>query len=132
MEGAQPLKGKVRVVEPYAFTKVSALGIEEQRVNIVVDIIDPPDSLGDGYRVLARIVTWAKKEVLKVPISALFRQGDNWCVFVVELGRAMRRTVTAGHRNQAEAEILTGLSKGETVVLHPSNQLDHGMRVREH
>jgi HlyD family secretion protein len=130
--GTPPLKGKVRVVEPYAFTKVSALGIEEQRVNIIVDFIDPPAALGDGYRVLARIVTWSKEEVLKIPISALFRQGENWCVFVVEQGKARRRTVTVGHRNQTEAEILGGLTKGETVVLHPSNQLDDGMRVKEH
>jgi HlyD family secretion protein len=130
--GTPPLKGKVRVVEPYAFTKISALGIEEQRVNIIVDFINPPGQLGDGYRVLARIVTWSKEEVLKIPISALFRQGENWCVFVVEQGKAGRRTVTVGHRNQSEAEILDGLTKGVTVVLHPSNQLDDGMRVKEH
>jgi HlyD family secretion protein len=130
--GTPPLKGKVRLVEPYAFTKISALGIEEQRVNIIVDFIDPPGQLGDGFRVLARIVTWSKEEVLKIPISALFRQGENWCVFVVGQGKAGRRTITVGHRNQTEAEILGGLNKGETVVLHPSNQLDDGMRVKEH
>ena len=130
--GTPPLKGKVSLVEPYAFTKISALGIEEQRVNIIVDFINPPGQLGDGYRVLARIVTWSKEEVLKIPISALFRQGENWCVFVAEQGKAGRRTVTVGHRNQSEAEILNGLGKGETVVLHPSNQLDNGMRVKEH
>lgn len=129
--GPQPLKGRVRVVEPYGFTKVSALGIEEQRVNIIVDFIDPPAQLGDGYRVLARIVTWSGEEMLKIPISALFRQEQSWFSFVVEQGRAQRRTVTVGHRNQVEAEILNGLVKGETVVLHPSNQLDDGMRVRE-
>lgn len=128
--GAQPLKGKVRVVEPYAFTKVSALGIEEQRVNIIVDFIDPPGPLGDGYRVVAKIVTWSKEGVVKIPISALFRQGERWCVFVVEQGKARRRDVTVGHRNQEEAEILDGLGTGETVVRHPSNQLDDGMRVR--
>ena len=128
--GAQPLKGRVRVVEPYAFTKVSALGIEEQRVNIIVDFIDPPGPLGDGYRVMAKIVTWSKEGVVKIPISALFRQGERWCVFVVEQGKARRRAVTVGHRNQDEAEILDGLGTGETVVLHPSNQLDDGMRVR--
>ncbi|MGB9080390.1 MAG: efflux RND transporter periplasmic adaptor subunit, partial [Desulfuromonadaceae bacterium] len=128
--GAQPLKGRVRVVEPYAFTKVSALGIEEQRVNIIVDFIDPPDPLGDGYRVMAKIVTWSKEGVVKIPISALFRQGKRWCAFVMEQGKARRRNVTVGHRNQDEAEILDGLGTGETVVLHPSNQLDDGMRVR--
>ena len=106
-------------------------GIEEQRVNIIVDFIDPPAQLGDGYRVLARIVTWSGEEMLKIPISALFRQEQSWFSFVVEQGRVQRRTVTVGHRNQVEAEILNGLGKGETVVLHPSNQLDDGMRVRE-
>lgn len=130
--GAEPLKARVRVVEPYAFTKVSALGIEEQRVNVVADFIDQPGPLGDGYRVVAKIVTWSNNEVLKIPISALFRQGESWCVFVVEHGRGRRRTVGVGHRNQAEAEIVNGLGKGETVVLHPSNQLDDGMRVKEH
>lgn len=129
--GAEPLKARVRVVEPYAFTKISALGIEEQRVNIVADFIDRPAPLGDGYRVLAKIVIWSNDAVLKVPVSALFRQGESWCVFVVAHGRAGRRTVTVGHRSQAEVEIETGLAKGETVVLHPSNQLDDGMRVSD-
>jgi HlyD family secretion protein len=128
--GAQPLKGRVRVVEPYAFTKISALGIEEQRVNIIVDITDPPGRLGDGYRVMAKIVTWSKESVEKIPISALFRKGESWCTFVVDQGKARRRTIAIGHRNQEEAEILDGLGAGETVVLHPSNQLDEGMRVR--
>lgn len=128
--GSQPLRGVVRLVEPYAFTKISALGIEEQRVNIVIDFVDPPGALGDGYRVVARIVTWAGDKVVKIPINALFRQGENWCVFVVKNDRAARRTVTIGHRNQTEAEILSGLSGGETVVSHPSSQLDDGMRVR--
>jgi HlyD family secretion protein len=79
---------------------------------------------------MAKIVTWSKEGVVKIPISALFRQGERWCVFVVEQGKARRRDVTAGHRNQDEAEILDGLGTGETVVLHPSNQLDDGMRVR--
>lgn len=128
--GAEPLRGRVSVVEPYAFTKVSALGIEEQRVNIIVDFIDPPGPLGDGYRVMAKIVTWSKEEVVKAPISALFRQGERWCAFVAEQGKARRRTVTVGHRNQEEAEILGGLGTGETVVLHPSSLLEDGMRVK--
>lgn len=128
--GAHSLNGVVRIVEPYAFTKVSALGIEEQRVNVVADFVEQPEQLGDGYRVLARIVTWSKNDVLKIPIGALFRHGEKWCVFVVEHGKAVRRTVTTGHRNQMEAEIISGLTRGESVVLHPSNQLDEGMRVR--
>lgn len=128
--GKQPLKGRVRIVEPYAFTKVSALGVDEQRVNIIVDFIDEPAGLGDGYRVVARIITWTKNNVRKIPVSALFRQGERWCVFIVEQGRAKRRIVEVGHRNQAEAEIISGLAEGETVVLHPSSQLDDGKRVR--
>lgn len=128
--GPQPLRGGVRLVEPYAFTKISALGIEEQRVNIIIDFCDPPGALGDGYRVMARIVTWSGDKAVKIPINALFRQGDNWCVFIVKNGRAVRQTVTVGHRNQTEAEIVSGVSEGETVVSHPSSQLDDGMRVR--
>ncbi|MDD2272211.1 MAG: efflux RND transporter periplasmic adaptor subunit [Desulfuromonadaceae bacterium] len=128
--GPQPLRGVVRLVEPYAFTKISALGIEEQRVNIIIDFCDPPGTLGDGYRVMARIITWSGDTTVKIPINALFRQGENWCVFVVKNDRVARRTVTVGHRNQTEAEILNGLSQGETVVSHPSSQLDDGMRVR--
>ncbi|MFA7404674.1 MAG: efflux RND transporter periplasmic adaptor subunit [Pelobacteraceae bacterium] len=127
--GAEPLKGTVRLVEPYAFTKISALGIEEQRVNVIVDFVERPVQLGDGYRVLAKIVTWSKEEVTKIPISALFRQGESWSVFVVEQGRSKQRAVTIGHRNQSEVEIVSGIAKGETVVLHPSNQLNDGMRV---
>lgn len=128
--GAETLKARVRIVEPYAFTKVSALGVEEQRVNIIADLINPPAELGDGYRVVARIVTWSEKDVLKVPISALFRRGEEWCVFVAAHGRAERRTVLVGHRNQTEAQIIKGLTAGTSVVLHPSNQLDNGVRVR--
>lgn len=128
--GARPLRGRVRIVEPYAFTKVSALGIEEQRVNVIVDFIDPPGLLGDGYRIVARIVIWAKGDVLKIPISALFRQGERWCVFVVGQGRGRVRTVEIGHRNRSEAEITKGLTTGEMVVLHPSSRLEDGVRVR--
>lgn len=129
--GAVALKARVRIVEPYAFTKVSSLGIEEQRVNVIADFIDPPSGLGDGYRIMAKIITWSGRDVLKVPVSGLFRQGEIWCVFVVEQGRAARRTVTVGHRNQSEAEILGGLAKGDMIVLHPPSQLNNGMRVRE-
>ncbi|NTV48795.1 MAG: efflux RND transporter periplasmic adaptor subunit [Geobacteraceae bacterium] len=128
--GTPPLKGRVRVVEPYAFTKISALGIEEQRVNIIADFIDPPSRLGDGYRVMAKIVIWSKDGVVKIPISALFRLGEQWCTFVVDQGKAIRRTVKVGHRNRDEAEILDGPGAGDTVVLHPSNLLDDGMKVR--
>lgn len=128
--GDHALRAKVRLVEPAGFTKISALGVEEKRVNVIADFVDPPDGLGDGYRVETRIVTWNSDDVLKIPGSATFRDRDGWSVFVVENGRARRRTVQVGHRNQLEAEILGGISESEEVVLHPSNQLGEGVRVR--
>jgi HlyD family secretion protein len=126
----QTLRARVRVVEPYGFTKVSALGVEEQRVNVVADFLDPPGTLGDGYRVDAQIVVWAGDDVVKVPTSALFRHGAGWSVFVVEGGRARRRDVTVGHRGTLEAEIPDGMKTGETVIRHPSNDVDDRVRVR--
>jgi HlyD family secretion protein len=128
--GGHPIRANVRLIEPSGFTKVSALGVEEKRVNVIADFVDPPDSLGDGFRVEASIVTWQGSDVLKVPGSAAFREHEGWSVFVVENGRARRRSVQIGHRNQIEAEILGGLSAGEDVILHPSNQLSDGVRVR--
>ena len=128
--GSGPLRGRVRTVSPAAFTKVSALGVEEQRVNVVGDLLEPPAGLGTGYRVEARIVTWEAADVLKVPVSSLFRSGDGWGVFVVEAGRARLRTVTVGHRGEAEAEVLGGLRAGEAVVLYPSDKVGDGVRVR--
>jgi len=128
--GNQPLKAKVQRVEPYAFTKVSALGIEEKRTNVVADFIDAPQALGDGYRVNAHIVVWAADDVIKVPASALFRCGDTWCTFTVENGRAKRRLVKVGHSNAQEAEVLEGLKPGETVIRHPANQIEEGARVK--
>ena len=128
--GDHPLQAKVRLVEPSGFTKISALGVEEKRVNVIADFVDPPRELGDGYRVEARIVTWEGRDVLKIPGSATFRERENWNVFVVEQGRARRRSVQIGHRNQTEAEILSGLTDGDEVILHPSNQLSDGVRVR--
>jgi HlyD family secretion protein len=128
--GKHPLQAKVRLVEPSGFTKISALGVEEKRVNVIADFIDPPDGLGDGYRVEARVVTWEASEVLKVPGSATFRDRNGWSVFVVDRGRASQRTVQIGHRNQAEAEIMGGIAAGEQVILYPSNQLHDGDRVR--
>jgi HlyD family secretion protein len=128
--GNHPIRAKVRLIEPAGFTKISALGVEEKRVNVISDFVDPPDGLSDGYRVEARIVTWEGQNVLKIPGSAAFRVGDTWSVFAVEGGRARRRTVEIGHRNQTEVEILQGLTVGQQVILHPSNQLKDGMRVR--
>jgi HlyD family secretion protein len=128
--GNHPLQAKVRLVEPSGFTKISALGVEEKRVNVIADFVDPPDGLGDGYRVEARIVSWEASEVLKIPGSATFRERRGWSVFVMDRGRARRRAVQIGHRNQAEAEIMGGIAAGEQVILYPSNQLHDGDRVR--
>ena len=127
--GSQSLKAKLQRVEPYAFTKVSALGIEEKRTNAVADFVDAPQALGDGYRVNAHIVVWAAEEVTKVPASALFRCGEGWCVFAVEKGRVKKRVAKIGHSNAQEAEVLEGLKPGETVIRHPANQIEEGARV---
>ncbi len=128
--GDHPLRARVRLVEPGGFTKISALGVEEKRVNVIADFVDSPDGLGDGYRVEARIVTWESAGVLKIPGSATFRERDSWSAFVVENGRARRQAVQIGHRNQNETEVLGGILAGEQVILHPSNQLREGVRVR--
>lgn len=127
--GAAPLRGIVRLVEPYGYTKVSALGVEEQRVNAVIDFIDQPDGLGDGYRVDARIVIWQRSDVVKAPVSALFRSGDSWNVFTVEQAVAVQRPVEVGQRNSLEAEITKGLTPGAELILHPSTEVKDGMRV---
>jgi HlyD family secretion protein len=127
--GEKPLRGVVRTIESSAFTKISALGVEEQRVNVVADFVDPPETLGDGYRVEAQIVIWEGSDVLKVPSSALFRQQDQWAVFVVDGGQAHLRNVQIAHRNPMETEI-RGLSEGTKVVLHPSNQITDGIAVQ--
>jgi HlyD family secretion protein len=133
--GPKPLRGRVRNVEPYGFTKVSVLGVEEQRVNVIVDFVDPPGPLGDGYRVDARVVIWEASNVLKIPASALFRGGGSdksqWSVFVIDsaTNRAHLQPVETGHRNASEAEILNGLDEGTPVILHPPNDLKDLARV---
>ena len=127
--GGKVLRAKVRVVEPVAFTKVSALGVEEQRVNVIADPVDDLGPLGDGYRIEARIVIWSGEQVTKVAGSSLFRVGDAWHVFAVENGRAREREVKVGQRNQDEAQILSGLAAGATVVRFPGNQIADGARV---
>jgi HlyD family secretion protein len=128
--GDKALRAKVRLVEPFAATKVSALGIEEKRTNVIADFVDSPGPLGDGFRITARIVTWQAEQALKVPSSALFSCKDGWCVFTVEDGRARRRTIDVGHRNPLEAEVLKGLQAGQVVIRYPGNQLQEGARVR--
>jgi HlyD family secretion protein len=123
------LRATVRLVEPVAFTKVSALGIDEQRVNVVGDPVDSLLPLGDGYRVEARIVIWSASDVLKIPASSLFRRGDAWHVFVDRQGRAHEVAVEPGHRNQHEAEILSGLTQGAVILRFPGNQINEGVRI---
>jgi HlyD family secretion protein len=132
--GDQPIAGIVRRVEPFGFTKVSALGIEEQRVNVIVDITEPRENwrrLGHGYRVEPRIVLWETTEILRVPLSALFRQGESWAVFVDYDGRAELRPVEIGQQNGLQAEVRSGLEAGERVVLHPGDRVSPGARLAE-
>ena len=128
--GDHPLHARVRLVEPSGFTKVSALGVEEKRVNVITDFVDSPERLGDGYRVETSIVTWEASDVLKIPGGAAFREPNGWSVFVIESGKARRRAIEIGHRNQTEAEVLSGVTAGDEVILHPSNQLSDGVRVQ--
>jgi HlyD family secretion protein len=130
--GDEPLQGRVRLVEPAGFMKVSALGVEEQRVNVILDFIDPPtkyERLGDAYRVEARVVIWEADDVLKVPAGALFRQGGDWAVYAVEDGRARLRRVEVGRSNGLETEVRAGLAQGDAVILHPSDKIQAGTRV---
>ncbi len=126
---AKALRAKVRMVEPEAFTKISALGIEEQRVNVILDLLDTSSALGDGYRVEARIVIWVADKTIIAPASSLFRAGDQWHVFVAEAGRARERLVKVGQRNSTQVQILEGLKPGERVVRFPGNQLHDGARI---
>jgi HlyD family secretion protein len=131
--GDAPLLGRVRLVEPSGFLKISALGIEEQRVNVIVDFTDPLEkrpTLGDAFRVEARIVTWESADVLKLPVGALFRLGDDWAVFVVADGRAKLQRITIGQRNDLEAEVGQGLAPGDRVIVHPSDKVQEGTSVK--
>jgi HlyD family secretion protein len=128
--GDEPLHAQVRVVEPYAFTKVSALGVEEQRVNVIADFVGSHATLADAYRIEARVVIWEANDVLKAPASALFRRQDGWAAFVYEDGRARLREVRTGKRTPFEVEVLTGLQAGERVILHPSNDIGDNTRIR--
>ena len=130
--GELPLQGRVRRVEPSGFTKISALGVEEQRVNVVIDILDPPTDwagLGDGFRVETRVVVWESEDELKAPTGALFRRDESWAVFAVEGGRAALRPVEVGERNAREAQVRAGLDVGEEVVVYPSDSLSDGSPV---
>ena len=132
--GDKALQGRVRLVEPSGFTKISTLGVEEQRVNVIVDFADPPDAratLGDGFRVEARIVIDEADDVLKVPTSALFRVGKQSAAFKVVDGVVHEQIVELGRQNGLEAEVLKGLSAGDQVVIHPSDQIENGIHIRQ-
>jgi HlyD family secretion protein len=130
--GETPLKGRVRRVEPAGYTKISALGVEEQRVLVLCDITDPPEAarrLGDRYRVEARVAVWQADDVLLAPAGALFREGNQWMTFVYQNGRAIARAVTAGHSDGQFTEILGGLHPGEELLLHPPDNVKDGTAV---
>ncbi len=131
--GEGRLEGRVRVVEPAGFTKISALGVEEQRVRVIVDIVSPQADwarLGDGYRVEAAFVIWEGRDVLIAPTSALFRHGEGWAVFVVDDGRARLTPVRVGQRNGLQFQALEGLAEGQTVITHPDDKVGEGIKVR--
>ncbi|RPI38515.1 MAG: HlyD family efflux transporter periplasmic adaptor subunit [Nitrospiraceae bacterium] len=131
--GDAPLEGKVKTVEPAAFTKISSLGVEEQRVLVIADITSLPESwqrLGDRYRVEAAFVIWEGKNVLQIPSSALFRKGEGWAAFVMKDRKAHLREVKVGHRNGLAAEIISGIAEGETVIIHPDDSITDGVRVK--
>lgn len=130
--GGEELRGRVRLVEPAGFTKVSALGVEEQRVNVIIDFDDPAAAfaqLGDRYRVEVRVVVWSTDDAVTVPVSSLVREGDGWSVFVVDGDRAVRRTVEIGQRSDTSAQVLSGVEPGERVVVFPSDQLEDGSPI---
>jgi HlyD family secretion protein len=130
--GGQPLRAKVRLVEPAAFTKVSALGVEEQRVNVIADLLTPLDqrrNVGDNFRVEAKIIVWEARDALKAPVGALFRKGEQWAAFVVADGRARLKIVKAGRSSGTETQVLEGLKEGEEVILYPGSRVRDGQRV---
>jgi HlyD family secretion protein len=131
--GDKPLTGKVRTVEPAGFTKISSLGVEEQRVLVIVDLTSPAvawQSLGDGYRLDAIFVLWEGNDVLQVPASALFRKGDGWALYVIDRDRARLREVVTGHRNGLAVEVLSGIEAGARVIAHPDDTVRDGVRVQ--
>ncbi len=132
--GGEALRGRVTRIEPEGFVKVSALGIEEQRVRTVIDFVDPRETssaLGNDYRVVVHVALWATDKALVVPVAALFRSGDSWAVFKMMDGRAVLTSVTIGHRNDRVAEILSGVVEDDQVVLHPSDRVVNGSRVAQ-
>jgi HlyD family secretion protein len=132
--GGPPIRGRVKRVDPAGFLKVSALGIEEQRVRTTIDFVDPPEAwsrLGHDYRVIVHVTVWNSDNVLTVPVGALFRKGDDWAVFAVRDDRARTTLVQIGHRNNRVAEVISGLAAGDRLVLHPSDRVSDGAAVAE-
>ena len=131
--GGPPLRGLVRLVEPFGFRKVSALGVEEQRVNVVIDPVDPPAAwaaVGHGYRVEVAVTVWRSDAAVRVPVAALFRHNGRWAVFKVVRGRARLQTVGIGQDNGDLAEVRSGLAPGDRVVLNPNQSISEGTRLR--
>jgi HlyD family secretion protein len=130
--GPQPIRARVRRVEPAAFTKVSALGLEEQRVRVVLDLVDkPPKALGHNYRVDAAIAVWEGRDVVRVPSTALFRAGDRWAVFLARAGRARKTLVDPGMSDGTWTAVSGGVGDGETVIVQPSDAIADGTRISE-
>ncbi len=130
--GPEPLQARVRLVEPSAFTKISALGVEEQRVYVVADFTDPIEkrpTLGDSYRVEARVVIWENANALRAPAGGLFQRGGSWQAFAIAGGRAQLRTIRVGRSNGIESEILEGLREGESIVVYPGDKVSDGTRI---
>ncbi|HEU5358133.1 MAG TPA: efflux RND transporter periplasmic adaptor subunit [Gemmatimonadales bacterium] len=127
--GLRPLPATIRTIEPSAFTKLSALGVEEQRVHVIADLAEVPPELGDGFRVDASVVIWRADSVLRIPANALVRRASGWSVYVVEAGRARERAVTVGHQGGGFAEIAGGLKPGEAVIRQPGDRIGDGTRV---
>lgn len=131
--GNQELEARVTRIEPSAFTRLSALGVEEQRVNVILSFTDPPASwaaLGDGFHVEARLVLWRGEQVLQVPTLAVFRRGGGAALFEIDGGRAKLVPVTLGHRGDARVEVVSGLEPGDTVIVHPGDRIEDGIRVQ--
>lgn len=129
--GERALSATVRRLDPSAFTKISALGIEEQRVKVILDVEDVPEGLGHGFRIFAQLVVWSADSVLQVPIGSLFRSSGDWNVFIVQNDHANLRQIDIGHMNARYAEILSGLDKGDLVVLYPNDVLEDGSLVED-
>ena len=128
--GSKDIRAQVRLVEPGAFTKISALGVEEQRVDVICDPTEPTDGLADAFHTNVRVIVWQGANVLRVPSSAVFRYQNEWAVFIVTSDRARRKIVQIGHRGTSDWEVTAGLDAGDRVIVHPGADIDDGVRVK--